>query len=85
MFYDAPVCNSRKYLWPPRVVLQIRTSHPLPNVEKNTPHHTNEKKYNALKGLSHEMNLAFDDMYDVWLVLGLSRGRGHSLNLYVLQ
>ncbi len=27
-----------------------------------------------LKGLCHEMDLAFDDMY-VWLVLGLSRGR----------
>ncbi len=26
------------------------------------------------KGLSHEMDLAFDDMY--WLVLGLNRGRG---------
>ncbi len=30
---------------------------------------------NQLKGLSHEMDLAFDD--NVWLVLGLNRGRGH--------
>jgi hypothetical protein len=29
--------------------------------------------YSALKGLSHEMDLAFD----AWLVLGLNRGRGH--------
>jgi hypothetical protein len=28
-----------------------------------------------LKGLSHEMDLAFDDMYGYWLILGLNRGR----------
>jgi hypothetical protein len=30
------------------------------------------------KGLSREMDLAFDD--HIWLVLGLDRGRGHFLN-----
>ncbi len=33
-----------------------------------------------LKGLSHEMDLAFDDMH-AWLVLGLNRRRDHFLNL----
>jgi hypothetical protein len=28
-----------------------------------------------LTGLSHEMDLAFDDMYGYWLILGLKRGR----------
>ncbi len=27
------------------------------------------------KGLFHEMDLAFDDMYGYWLILGLKRGR----------
>ncbi len=36
----------------------------------------------TLKGLSHEMNSAFDD---VWLVLGLNRGLGHSLNFLGVQ
>jgi hypothetical protein len=31
----------------------------------------------GLKGLSHEMDLAFDDMYGF---SGLNRGRGHFLN-----
>jgi hypothetical protein len=34
-----------------------------------------ESTQGHLKGLSHEMDLAFDDMYG--LVLGLNRGRGH--------
>jgi hypothetical protein len=33
---------------------------------------------NGLKGLSHEMDFTFDDMY--MLVLGLHTGRGHFLN-----
>jgi hypothetical protein len=36
-----------------------------------------------LKGLSREMDLAFDD--HVWLVLGLDRGRGHFLNEEISQ
>ncbi len=36
---------------------------------------------NPLKELSHEMDLAFDDMY-VWLVLGLNRGMGHFLHFF---
>ncbi len=36
---------------------------------------------NPLKELSHEMDLAFDDMY-VWLVLGLNRGTGHFLHFF---
>jgi hypothetical protein len=35
--------------------------------------------YPHLKGLSQELDLAFDDMY-AWLVLGLNRGRGQVLN-----
>ncbi len=33
----------------------------------------------ALKGLSHEMDLAFDGIC-FWLVQGLNRGRGHFFN-----
>jgi hypothetical protein len=33
-----------------------------------------------LKGLSHEMNLAFDDMYRMVKVLGLNRRPSHFLN-----
>jgi hypothetical protein len=33
-----------------------------------------------LKGLSHEMDLAFDDM--LWLVLGINRGRGHLIKIF---
>jgi hypothetical protein len=33
----------------------------------------------VLKGLSHDMDLAFDDIY-VWLVLGLNREGGHFFN-----
>ncbi len=35
-----------------------------------------------LKGLFHELDLAFDD---VWLVLGLNRGRGQFLNFLAVQ
>ncbi len=46
--------------------------------------HVGQKKQlsaiELLKGLSHEMDLAFDD---VWLVLGLNKGRGHFLNFSV--
>ncbi len=38
-----------------------------------------------LKGLSHEMDLAFDDMYGYWLVLGLNRGRGQFSNILASQ
>jgi len=38
-----------------------------------------EQKHENLKGLSHEMDLAFDDMYG-WLVLGLLRGRSQFLS-----
>jgi hypothetical protein len=34
----------------------------------------------ALKGLSHEMDLAFDDMHGHWSVQGLNRGRGQFSN-----
>jgi hypothetical protein len=37
-----------------------------------------------LKGLSHEMDLAFDDMYGYWLVLGLNRGRGNFFKIFQL-
>jgi hypothetical protein len=36
-----------------------------------------------LKGLSHEMDLAFVDMH-VWSDLGLNRGRGQFFKFYVL-
>ncbi len=35
-----------------------------------------------LKGLSDEMDLAFED---IWSVLSLNRGRGQVLNFLVLQ
>ncbi len=38
--------------------------------------------YLPLKGLSHEMDLAFGD---IWLVLGLNRGRGQFLNFLADQ
>ncbi len=40
-----------------------------------------ERRQFAFKGLSHEMDLAFDDMYD----LGLNRGRGQFLNFLAAQ
>ncbi len=36
----------------------------------------------VLKGLSHEMDLTFDDMYGYWLVIGLDRGCGRFLSLF---
>ncbi len=36
--------------------------------------------FTTLKGLSHEGDLAFDDMYIVRLVLGQNRGWGHFFN-----
>jgi hypothetical protein len=39
----------------------------------------------VLKGLSHEMDWAFIDMYGYWLVLGLNWGGGHYLNFLVGQ
>ena len=44
----------------------------------------NIKIANDLKGLSHEMDLAFEDIR-AWLVLSQNRGRGQFLNFYVLQ
>jgi hypothetical protein len=38
---------------------------------------SNEKRTLYVKGLSHEMDLTFDDMLVSWLVLGLNRGRDH--------
>ncbi len=36
----------------------------------------------ALRGLSHEMDLAFE-LCTIWLVLGLNRGLGHFLNFLI--
>jgi hypothetical protein len=33
-----------------------------------------------MKGLSHEMDLSFEDMHGHWSVLGLNRGLGQFLN-----
>jgi hypothetical protein len=39
-------------------------------------------KCTRLKGLSYEMDLAFDDMHGHWSVIGLNWGRGQFLNFF---
>jgi hypothetical protein len=39
-----------------------------------------KNKKNTLKGLSHELDLVFDDLDGHWSVHGLSSGRGQFFN-----